>query len=759
MKTKNTTLKSIKESVVNKVVNELVSAEYMTDTEKNVYKSNLFNDISNKTMAMTVRLQKDLTDAKSFNKTTYEMYLDMLTTFEYIDELYNSLSKHQQLNQSIINTLYSQINALNDKLDEYEAVIGTKGAPECFMDGFRTSNNQEVNSLYYRERYGEIASKDVYIRFNSNQENITLNYTRHQNVVMYNSGVQLGQIEITKQYGSGFIKARNSEAKLQNAIDTSSSSYWAETILCDTEMKVQGAGFDDHEYLKQYNRSFYDLPRGALCELCITFEAMTKINEIVLNPFGNFPIDIVAIRYTMSDDEDDDCYDVVYPENITSPWLAGKSLNKEYAFHFPDIKCKKLYILINQLHCIKDTYLISSNQMFKNELWFNVTNSNTDDIEFDNTTVFAPLYIDRATENPIWKYINNKMNTNKNIDINDMLINNNDKFLPVTKYQYTYGFYNIIPNYVEFQKAGIYVTKEIEASGCIKTVTIETEEEHFNSDDNGRIVTDIEYYITTKDNPSYSDWYSICPKNKDYIHCELLQLDYAYCYLRHKAICGNVTTVNKEGNQVTDMIRPIIRMNDIILTENADYILRTDTSGNVLAVEISNIDHFAIYTAEYMPTDDSKELNLIQDGDPLPANSYEIIIGDRSSCYELSSFPYYSQTNPTNTSSYLKVIDTLTGQTLNQTNQMGSPIQCVTDKTNPSNSFKNFTNTNNIQYYTNGKFLYFNQPIKKHQKIEISYPSFDSKIRLKAILRKNSKRDFWITPVLNKYKLEFSTIN
>ena len=40
----------------------------------------------------------------------------------------------------------------------------------------------------------------------------------------------------------------------------------------------------------------------------------------------------------------------------------------------------------------------------------------------------------------------------------------------------------------------------------------------------------------------------------------------------------------------------------------------------------------------------------------------------------------------------------------------------------------------------------------------INYPSFDCKVRVKAILRRNSKRDGWITPVLNKYKLEFTTI-
>ena len=100
-----------------------------------------------------------------------------------------------------------------------------------------------------------------------------------------------------------------------------------------------------------------------------------------------------------------------------------------------------------------------------------------------------------------------------------------------------------------------------------------------------------------------------------------------------------------------------------------------------------------------------------------------------------------------------------TGKTINQTNDEDSLIQCVTDKQNPANSFKNFVaNTNKIQYYTNGKYLYFNQPIAATTKIEINYPCFESTIRLKAILRRNTKLESWITPVLNKYKLMFTTI-
>ena len=753
-----TSLNRIKDEMVNKVISHLADIRYMTSTEKALYLSELSSKVKSKMLATTLRTQSGLTNADDYNQTAYELYLDILTTFGYINELYNTINTHQQLNESIVNTLYSTIAELNDKLDEYEAVIGTAGSPECFIEGFRTQNNQETDKSYYTERYGEVMPVSTYVRFNSEQENITLNYTRQQNVMVYKSGVQLGEISITKQYGAGFIKARNSETKLENAIDTSMGSYWAETILADAEMRVVGEGFSNADGLGQTNRSYYDLPRGALCEICLTFEALAKINEIVLRPFGNFPIDIVAIRYSLSDDEDDDTYDIVCPDNGNQEWLNSRSISQEYAFHFPEITCKKLYILINQLHCIKDTYMISSNQMFKNELWIKATYDETADAKMENTTVFAPLYLDRAAEDPVWRYINNKLVTNKNLDINDILITNKNKMLPVTKYQYTYGFYNIAPDFVEFQKAGVYVSQEIEVSGPIDTIRLTTEEEHFRTID-GRIATDIEFYVTTKQNPSYQDWYPICPTNKDYIYNELMQLDYDYCYLRHKAVCGNIVTYDKNGQPQVVMERPIVYMNDITLTEDADYILRYDEDGYVYAIEVANIDHFALYTVSYKPIDASKELSLIDDENPIPSNSYEEIMGNGTGCYELQSYPYYNRIQPGLTSSYVKIIDINTNQVLNQTNQSNSPIQCVTNKDNPAESYKNFiANTNKIQYYTYGRHVYFNQPISKYHKIEINYPSFDSKIRLKAILRRNTKRDSWITPVLTRYKLEFTTI-
>ena len=750
-----TSLDTVKQRVSEAVIKMLPEMRYMTESQKLTYTEELKAKLQNRMLITDKRPQSGRTNAEDFNQTAFELWLDVLTTFNYLEELYETINTHQKLNRSIMNTLRSTIASLNDKLDEVESMIGLQGSPKCVKEGFRTQNNQEWDKSFYTERYGESVPLEAYARFNPDQETLTLGYSRQQNVMTYKSGVQLGEAIITRQYGKAFITARNSQTKLANAIDTSMSSYWAETILSDDEMSVIGQGYEPPSGLGRTNRSYYDLPKGALCEICLVFEAMAKVNELILNPFGSYPIDIVAIRYSLTDDDDDDVFDVVTPDR--DDWLRSRSIDGEYAFHFPQITCKRLYILINQLHCIKDTYLLSANQMFKNELWFNATYDETADARMDPSAVFQPLYLDRAEEDPVWTYVNNNIVTTKSIDISDMLIKNKNRMLPVTKYQYTYGFYNIAPNFVEFQLAGVWVSQEIDAGRPIDSIRIRTDEEHFIGWD-GRKCTDIELYITTKKNPSYEDWKPICPYNKDYIDRELLQTDYEYCYLRHAALCTRKNSVDNNGNVITVTERPIVYMDDTVLTENVDYILRYNEDGTAKAIEISNIDHFAMYTVSYTPSDSSKEVVLAGIDTPVPNTSYEEMQGNGTSCYPLDGYPYYDPALRNGSPSMVRIIDTTTGIAISQ-NSSNSMIECVTDVANPAGSFKNFiANTEKIQYYTYGKNLFFNRPIGQDKKIEINYPSLDSKVRVKAILRRNSRKDIWITPVLHGYSLEFTTL-
>ena len=163
-----------------------------------------------------------------------------------------------------------------------------------------------------------------------------------------------------------------------------------------------------------------------------------------------------------------------------------------------------------------------------------------------------------------------------------------------------------------------------------------------------------------------------------------------------------------------------------------------------------------------MPIDSAKEITLINDTNPQPSNTFQEIMGTGAACYRLDEYPYYNRQNPNDTCTYVKVIDVNSNTVYNQNTASAlsdDSIECVTDKLNPASSFKNFiANTNKIQYYTSGRYIYFNKAITEKQKIEINYPSFGSQIRVKAILRRNTKHDNWLTPILNSYKLEFTTL-
>ena len=179
-----TSLDKLKDEITEKVIAQLENIRYMTKTQKQLYSSALRSNVKSKLLATTVREQSGLTNADDYNQTAFELYLDMLTTFNYVNELYNTISSHQILNESIINTLHSTIAELNDKLDEYEAVIGTAGSPKCFIEGFRTQNSMETDKSYFTERYGEIMPLSTYVKFNTEQENISGKWI-HIQIILY----------------------------------------------------------------------------------------------------------------------------------------------------------------------------------------------------------------------------------------------------------------------------------------------------------------------------------------------------------------------------------------------------------------------------------------------------------------------------------------------------------------------------------------------------------------------------------------------
>lgn len=747
----------IKDTIINKILNDLVISEQLTDAAKVLKRKELEQLIKAKDLITQLRFQQGLTDAVGITQTMQEFYIDILTAFGCINTLDQIVDSRLSLNQSTINNLKSQVNSTNDSIDAYEAELSAMGNPCHIIEGFRNANSFENNQDYYTERYGELVPLSCRVNYDAYEENIGMPYLRNENTFLYDNGVSLGHVSINRQLGGGFMKINNDQNSLDNIIDSSMQSYWSQSILCDEPIGVDFAPTRpiDPLALKDY---YYGVNFGALCELDFVYESIAVINEITLMPYGQYPMEIVAIRYKTTDDPLEPLKEIVYPGNPNTS-LRNKIITETTSYRFPEVTVKNVYIVLNQIHYTRNTFIYSSDEVFKNEMWFTLTNPVNDKPVINSDLMYNPMYIDRAIDDPSWSFINSLVAKDKYIDLKGILFDSKNTNTTVIKYQYTYGFYNVSLNYNDFEDTGVYISKPIEVDGNVKSIAITVDESHPVLD-NGDVWTDIEYYITWQGQPQYTDWIPIYPKNKNTILSELLQLgdipewysptevitlvDPGICFLRFPA----------------EAIYQIL-INEIPMVETLDYELHKFTNDNtkyanmIYAVDIPNFDPFSKYTVNYKPYESSKELDLISNDNPAIVSSVESYNGNNASYFQLANYPYnYSDGR---VSTYVRIIDKNTGKILLQEE---GDIVCITDAFSSSESYKGIIgNSSKYQYYTDSNYLYFNQNIADNFIVEISYTHYVSSVRLKAIFRKNSLKYDWMAAVINKIDYEFVTID
>jgi hypothetical protein len=354
------------------------------------------------------------------------------------------------------------------------------------------------------------------------------------------------------------------------------------------------------------------------------------------------------------------------------------------------------------------------------------------------------MYLDKALADASWVYINNLAVKNKNLDLKEILFSSNSVNKLTTKYQYTYGFYNIAPNLNDFEKTGVYVSSPISADGNIQSLSITTDETHPLTSEKTK-ATDIEYYISYSENPNAYDWKPILPKNIDIVEAELMQ------------ICGELFNLRFPATELYS-----VSINGIAMDPSSDYIVHriTDEESEfkdcIYAIDIPNVDPFSKYTVSYKPNSKCKSLILLEDMEGIfTANSLEVIEATNTSCYTLKNFPYVASNVDSITS--IKITNKNSGAVITQDS---GKIICVTNPYSSNESYKNFDNANSsIQYYTDKNNVYFNNNISDDFLIEINYNHYISSIRLKAIFRRTSLKGGWMTPVLDKIKYEFITID
>lgn len=725
-------LNVVKERIIEIILNEQMSSGEIASEDIKRLRDEYKEKFQSSQLVTQVRTQSGITSATNFNDTAFELYADLLTTFKYLNELDRLIKSHSELNISAVNTMTAMLQSVEETLSAYERTLAEQNRINCHVVHFNDGSSTSTNPEQYTERFGEGIETHHYCQVNVTNHHLCLPYVRRQNMITYSDEVSAGYVRLSKQLCGLFSYGTNEGKKLERIVDTSFQTYWSDTLFTDEPIRIS---FDsvrptDPSKMKDY---YYGIQNGALFELEFVFESISRLNELSLVPYAQFPFELVAIRYKTTDDDEEPLKEVVTPD-LNSAVNAHIILDKPVTLQFEEINCKRLYVICNQVHYTKESLLVDGLELFKNALWLGMSEETSFEMP-SGELAYAPMIQDRLKEDAIYRFVNQLSEKTQNLELEDILLKSDSVLSSLSKYRYQYGFYNISPNFVEFEETGVFVTTPIAASGNIHSITLEADEALAGVGQ--EILTDIEYYVSLGSGTDGANWLPILPINRQEIQCERLLIDGDHCPLRFAAT--HVLGIQSGGQ---------------LLLEGQDYRLVKDNEQNIIGIRIHGYLPTLIYTVRYVPLPDAKTLTLIEEHAPKLTNLTEILTATGSSYYDLAEYPYQEEST---VSTEVKLFDKETGLI---TSQGAGEIICVTDYLSPQDSHLHFDPTSGkIQYYTYKNQIFFNQPIPTHYDIEINYQHSVSSFYIKTILRRNSREHKWLTPRLTELRLKIDTVN
>ena len=761
------------------------------------------------------QMQVGKTSSEKHNQNMEAIAFDLDTLFDASNQIERLLADHQLLSRSLLNELKKKIEQMKAKVTKYKLMIqNSDKMDDVIIENFKsptyTETDESVLELYRYDRFGQKKESE----FNAENYGHSIQLAGIESVDQLKTtyGKKLAKIEIINRIG---LVASNNKYKVENAIDGSPDTFWAESILVD-EPIIQN--IDD-----LWSHDYHDYPKsGAICEIEITLNGLSTVSEIYFDPYCNYPLEIVAIHGYEKSDKSGKMYVLVSPNHENIYQRSQKSTDR-MVFQFPSVEITKLRILIRQENYTKENFLVNVDEKNNTELWDTI---NSDEqliqdfvkpgetiAEFDrkNEITGWNVYLKKLKEwatifrqdglvdaakkameivkigdykNPLLlalRSINSKKEKEKVYDKRSPEMAKD--WLAVNKLAYVYGAYNISIFGRKYHNSSIYVSKPLPVSSNAKMISLSTNEKHHDivigSDELEKTtnqtvsqtarITDIEYYITNKKNPSASDWISILPIEKKYVEGELLlgndqqkveefKENFVIFTLRFKAISSETIVVRRNGI-------PIARdMYEVSL------------DGRKIGIKRDYFSAYSIYTVDYKPDDSAYVVNFPNQLEATP-KQYQNKNGQNGEYFdsvsqdntiELTHYPYlfreqyFSYDNENN--QYKEDTSKYTEENILYpiiVRVQGVTFKNITNYATNSYEVERLKENNGYTFAQIGKKIIFGHPQNNFElkDIVVDYYYLENHIRMKAILRRNHSGYEAVTPAIYSYQLKIHSFD
>jgi len=698
--------------------------------------------------------------SNDYNLTMQELFVDLGALFAQDNNIDATLSVHRNLNIAALTDNQAALNTVTNDVAVYQIVNNNKnGINSAVFNNFYKNDNTYLDPTF--SAFLDTDTTSITLPQGSINDALNIN------------GLPMATISTTN-YGGGIIGVlSNNQASPNNAINGSSSQFWAEVVMASQPIT------------QTYNGSTVF---GPVIEVLISLYRIELINYVRFNPFSRFPLNVLYIYYRSS---------------INGSWVnlnvAPQSSTSVMDFYFNDVTVKDIKIVINQPCPSVNTYQIPQSQINNALLWQQITN---DELSIVDNANPRPSYVqDMIDYVPSWQafsdandgYENNILNIGypdnyvRDGDITPTLFKaatqqitattdtgaqvlsvqlyntpatGNGETVTVRMYEYVYGAYDIDVNKIWYVDTGIYRSPVYSSPGTILQAELDVSD----------IVpsgSTIEYQLSTRT----GEWYNIIPNGGANV-------------VSGERLVPNPSTLAAELRFTASGVPSAVYENGIAMT-GGEY--SWNSGENSVVLTTSSYVPAASYTADYVPASGTSGTMVVSfAGDALineeqiyngkPSDQYKVttdffpyinynIINDTSNAIGPSGSPDFTYTGGRwqNTSASMGTVDgiaygayydvlliTVNGFAAeNMTNYYNGERPALTQYNSISYPYYNyFHSENNIYFNTLVNGLNFN----------IVYQYLNESIQLQATLRNNLASVVTQTPSVNSFTIKLRTI-
>ena len=703
---------------------------------------------------------KSKISSNDYNQMMQETFVDLGAIYAQDNNIDNTISVHRNLNNASISDAQAALHTVANDVAVYQIVNNNRdGINSAVFNNFYKNDNTYIDPVY--ETY-----------FDSDTNSITLPQGSVNDALNIN-GLSMASISTTT-YGGG-IKGvlSNNQATPDQAIDGSSSSFWAEVIMAPQPIT------------QVYNGSTVF---GPVCEVVISLNRIELVNYVRFDPFSPYPLNVLYIKYRSSS-----------TANWTDTGITPQTSTGIMEFYFNDITVKDIMIVINQECPSVNTYQIPQSQINNSLLWQQIANdelSIVDSAEPPNPSTqdmidyqpgwqafsdatqgykdnllnigYPPDYVFTGDVTPsIFKAATQQITATTDTGAQTLSVQlyntpatGNDTLVSIRMYEYVYGAYDINVQQIWYVDTGIYASPIYAAPGTVVEAEIDTT-------DYAPVNSTIEYQLSSRP----GEWLNIIPNG-------------GASHVVGERIVPNPLNLTGSLRFSCSGVPSNVYMNDVVLASGTYTFSAPNNSITLLE---STYVSAASYTADYATASGSigtGKINFL--GDAL-ISAEEIYTGQPSDQFKISTqhFPFINYNiindtiiaNPSGTPDFAYT----GGRWLNVNPSGSAAVQNIaagayydpllitvngfaaenmTDYYNgerPALTQYNAVSYPYYNYFHSENNIYFNTPVSGLE-FKTVYQYLNGYIQMRATLRNNLVSNVTQTPSISDFTIKMRTI-